>query len=366
MKTVMNNGTLTIWLEGRVDSKNVEETENRIMEAIRENPDAELCFDLEWLTYISSAGLRTLLKCRKQAGKMLPLYNVNDDVFDILTVTGFSDLFDIQRKLRDFSMKQKEFLTDSVNGKIYALEGDNMLKVFRKDVPPEEVYQEREYAHAAMVSGISTAIPFDVVTVGDGYGIVYEAIDMDSVASLVTAEPETLQWRAEQFADFLQELHQTPVRESGLPDIKDRYRRWLDIASPRLHDDTKKKLMALVESIPDRDTYVHGDIHLSNVMQHRGELFVMDMAGSAYGHPIFDLQGIYAALIKIEQERPMYCSTYFGITGRNCKLFWDYFLKTYMNNKPQSELDKLQLLLDQTYLLKKELIAVLQGMGEKV
>ncbi|MBR1633508.1 MAG: hypothetical protein IJ682_00440 [Lachnospiraceae bacterium] len=89
----------------------------------------------------------------------------------------------------------------------------------------------------------------------------------------------------------------------------------------------------------------------------------MDMAGSAYGHPIFDLQGIYAALIKIEQERPLYCSTYFGISGSNCKRFWEHFLKTYMDNKSESDLAKLQMLLEQTYTLKQELISVLQGLG---
>ncbi len=363
MKISVDSGMLTIWLEGRIDSNNAGATEEKLLKAIGEHSDCSLCFDLGKLTYISSAGLRSLLKCRKRAGKMLPLYNVNDDVFDILTVTGFSDLFDIYRKLRDFSMKQREFLTDSVNGKIYALDDDNMLKVFRSGVPSEEVYQEREYAHAAMVSGIPTAIPFDVVTVGDGFGIVYEAIDMVSVASLVTAEPDTLEERADQFAAFLRELHQTPVKDSGLPNIKDRYRQWLDVASPRLERETQKKIMALVESIPEKDTYVHGEINLSNVMLHRGELFVMDAAGSAYGHPIFDLQGIYAALIKIEQERPLYCSTYFGVSGSNCKRFWECFLKAYMVNKTPAELERLQMLLEQTYTLKQELVSVLQGLG---
>ena len=364
MKISTNDNQITVQLEGRMDSRNAGELEEKIMGAIAENPEMDLQFDMSRLSYISSAGLRTLLKCRKRKGKMLPLYNVNDEVFNILTITGFSDMFDIRRKLRDFSIKQKGFLTDSVNGRIYALEDDNMLKVFRKGVSEEEVYQEREYAHDAMVCGIPTAIPFDVVAVGDGYGIVYEAIDMASVASLVTAEPDTLKQRAEQFAALLRELHQTPVKDSGLPDIKDRYRKWLDIASPRLENETEKKLMTLVEGIPDCDTYVHGEINLSNVMLHRGELIVMDMAGSAYGHPIFDLQGIYAALIKIEQERPLYCSTYFGVSGSNCKLFWDHFLKAYMVNRTEAELARLQVLLDQTYALKQELVSVLQELEE--
>ncbi|MBR1633507.1 MAG: phosphotransferase [Lachnospiraceae bacterium] len=199
-------------------------------------------------------------------------------MFDIFAITGFADLFDIHRVLRDFSIRQKEFLTDSVNGKIYALEDDNMLKVFRSDVTMEEADQEREYAHAALVCGIPTAIPFDVVSVGGGYGIVYEAVDMVTVANLVTADPASLELRAEQFAKLLRELHDTDAKDSGLPDIKDRYRQWVDVASPRLDPKTKQRILSLVESIPDRNTYVHGEINLSNVLLHRGGAF-----GHGYG-----------------------------------------------------------------------------------
>lgn len=102
---------------------------------------------------------------------------------------------------------------------------------------------------------------------------------------------------------------------------------------------------------------------MSNVMLHWGELFVMAAAGSAYGHPIFNLRGIYAALIKIEQECLLYCSTYFEISGSNCKLFWEHFLKTYMHDKTDAELKRLQVLLERTYALKQELVSMLQRMG---
>ena len=50
------------------------------------------------LVYISSAGLRVLLKTHKQmlsAGGM-KLINVNDSVMDVFTVTGLSDVFTIK------------------------------------------------------------------------------------------------------------------------------------------------------------------------------------------------------------------------------------------------------------------------------
>ena len=361
MKIKSEKGVLTVWLEGRIDSENSEHVEEALLQALREHIPEKMVLDMEKLTYISSAGLRILLRCHKQIPSTLILENVRDEVYDILTLTGFEDLFEVHRALRDFTFPRGEKLADSVNGQIYSLPDDNMLKVFNRRTSLEEVKQERQYAHVALVNGIPTAIPYDVVKVADTYGIIYEAMDMTSLARMVTGTPELLQEYAEQFAGFLKQLHETPVKGSGLPDIKERYSRWMDLAGPRLKREEYQKLERLIREIPDRDTYVHGEINLTNVIVHRGEMMVMDMGGSGYGHPLIDLQGIYAALIKMEQEQPLYCSTYFGVSGKNCKLFWDHFLRTYMSGRSEKDLTVLQSLLEQYYILKKNLVAKLQG-----
>ena len=58
---------------------------------IFENVDVAL--DAEKLEYISSAGLRTLLKLKKKLKKDLTIRNVSDEIFDIFDVTGFSSIF---------------------------------------------------------------------------------------------------------------------------------------------------------------------------------------------------------------------------------------------------------------------------------
>ena len=50
MKTSLNNGTLTAYLSGRVDSANAHEA---------------MLLDMQELEYISSAGLRVILRLRK-------------------------------------------------------------------------------------------------------------------------------------------------------------------------------------------------------------------------------------------------------------------------------------------------------------
>ena len=92
---------LTIPLEGRIDANTVSAIEGEVLATIKDNPHARPLFDAERLMYISSAGLRLLLKCCKLTGDRLEIINVRPEVYDIFEVTGFSQLLDIQKKIPD-------------------------------------------------------------------------------------------------------------------------------------------------------------------------------------------------------------------------------------------------------------------------
>ena len=67
MNTTYQNGILTIFLGERIDSNNTNDTETQIMDALsRHQESAVVQIDSENLEYISSAGLRVLLKVRKR------------------------------------------------------------------------------------------------------------------------------------------------------------------------------------------------------------------------------------------------------------------------------------------------------------
>ena len=75
MKTAIENNALTIWLEGRIDSNNAAAIEQEIGAAVKEAPGTEIVLDAGKLEYISSAGLRVLMRLRRQAGKALAFYD---------------------------------------------------------------------------------------------------------------------------------------------------------------------------------------------------------------------------------------------------------------------------------------------------
>ncbi len=92
----LNDGTLKVDVEGRLDTLTCEELDNSLKESM---PDADkLILDFAKLDYISSAGLRVVLQAHKtMSGKGgLTLVNLNDVVKEVFEVTGFVDIIDIK------------------------------------------------------------------------------------------------------------------------------------------------------------------------------------------------------------------------------------------------------------------------------
>lgn len=92
------NDKIVIKLEGRLDKLSSPTMEEEIKPEVEKKKD--IVFDLKDLQYISSAGLRILLATEKKVkenGKTMNIINVNNDVMDILTVTGFIYILNISK-----------------------------------------------------------------------------------------------------------------------------------------------------------------------------------------------------------------------------------------------------------------------------
>ncbi len=87
---------LTVFLEGRLDTLTAPEMEKEMAGALVGVKD--LALDIKELAYISSAGLRALLKLKKemdaQQGTMV-VSGANEQNREIFDVTGFSDILTV-------------------------------------------------------------------------------------------------------------------------------------------------------------------------------------------------------------------------------------------------------------------------------
>ena len=91
----IEEGKLIVLIHGKIDSNSAPEFEKELFDMVSKNPDLEPVLDAEKLEYISSAGLRVLMKLRKQHDK-LEMINVSRDVYEIFEVTGFLDILTVE------------------------------------------------------------------------------------------------------------------------------------------------------------------------------------------------------------------------------------------------------------------------------
>ena len=87
---------LLLEISGRVDTTTAPELESCINESTK--GVKELVLDLKDMAYISSAGLRVLLKAQKAMNRQgsMVIRNVSDEIRDIFDVTGFLDIMTIE------------------------------------------------------------------------------------------------------------------------------------------------------------------------------------------------------------------------------------------------------------------------------
>ena len=91
-----NGPNLSVALEGKLDTSTAPELDQLFKESLEGVTD--LVIDMEKLSYISSAGLRSLLVVQKVMNSQgsMKIRNVNDLIMEVFTVTGFVDILTIE------------------------------------------------------------------------------------------------------------------------------------------------------------------------------------------------------------------------------------------------------------------------------
>ena len=95
IRKVSEGSAMTLYISGRLDAVTALELDKEISPEL--NPVTDLTVDLADLEYISSAGLRLLLKIQKRMDKQgaMRIRNIREGVREVLDMTGFSDFLTI-------------------------------------------------------------------------------------------------------------------------------------------------------------------------------------------------------------------------------------------------------------------------------
>ena len=95
IKKELENNVLLLALEGRLDTVTAPELEREVSDL---RGVTDLVFDMKNLEYISSAGLRVILKAQKTMNTQgsMKLKNVGESIMEVFEITGFSDILTIE------------------------------------------------------------------------------------------------------------------------------------------------------------------------------------------------------------------------------------------------------------------------------
>ena len=326
---------LYIALEGRIDASNAAAAEEKIFAAKKANPGTHTVLDADKLEYLSSAGLRVILKLRKEEPK-LAIINVASDVYEVLDMTGFTDMVTVEKAYRRMSVDGCEFIAKGANGAVYRYDDETIVKTyFAKDALPE-IKQERENARRAFVLGINTAIPYGIVRVGDSYGTVTELLSATSVTKLIRANPDDLTQAVKYYVDMLRSIHAITVEDGEVPDMKDTALAWADFVAEHIPEDQGRKLRALVEAVPKRNTLMHGDYHTNNIMVQNSEPLLIDMDTLCMGHPVFELGSMFNAFVGYSELDHQNMMDFFGYSFETAGKFWKLALQMYLGTEDEA------------------------------
>ncbi len=307
IKKELVNGATVITLSGAVNSDNAKQ-----FEAAMEGEPAGngITLDFANLDYISSAGLRVVLKGKKLCGALpFKVINCSTDVKSIFDVTGFSEIVDIECKARTISVEGCEKIGAGACGECFRIDDETIIKLYYPKVSREEIETEKALAKKAFVMGVPTAISYDIVECDGRTGVVYELIKSKTLSELMREDPDNLDKYLKMYADVCKHIHSIKSTDEDLPKFKDI--NYADIKNVTgITEEERDYLYKFLEIVPVDNTCIHGDLNINNIMVQGDECCLIDMGEFSTGIAMYDVSRILFSMYYANQGGEEFNSFY--------------------------------------------------------
>ena len=333
--------TITIKLTGRIDSTNAPKIEEMIMARVEGLDSPSITLDFGELKYISSAGLRILLRLIKNC-QDVRIIDASQEVYEVLQMTGLTELMPVQRAFRRISVEGCDEVGRGANGIIYRIDRDTVVKVFYAPSALEDIQREREIARYALILGIPTAISYEVVQVGDSYGAVFELLNARSFSTILKNEPEKMDWCVTETVKLLKKIHSIEVPDGKLPDMREKALEWARFTQEYLPKEAGERLLALFEALPYDNHMIHGDCHTGNLELQNDEVLLIDMDTVSVGHPILELSPMYNSFVGFSEYDNKAIERFHGFDRETGVTYWRKCLAAYLDTDDPERLRQVE------------------------
>ena len=350
-----------------VNAQNARQITEELLAVIASYPRLVLVLNFEAVEYISSSGLRALLIADEEAHKTcdekISIFGVGPVVMKTFEETGMTEIFHVFEKMQEYSLNDLKRIAGGTNGEIYRIDDENLIKVFKKSAPLETIQRERRLARQALVSGIPTAIAYNVARVGDCYGIVFEMLSAEPLSAVLKTRPDEYDLYVEKYIALLKKIHQTKGDRSVFGSIKDIYAEAIEECRPYYSGEEIGLIQGLVDSVPDSDTLIHGDYHPNNIMVQDGRLILIDMGDMSCGHPIFEFLATAATQVNLVKLNPDYAAMHTNMPAELITKTWRRLIDGYFSEADEQERARIE---EQICLFSKLKVALCPFFGRGV
>lgn len=244
----------------------------------------------------------------------------------------------------NFSIDGLKFLGGGNNSNVYLLDDDKIVKLYKSEsVRENEVRREFNNARTAFNAGIPTPQVFRLVKVGNFFGLIFERVVSPVLGDYVRENPSRAEIIAAKEAALLKRIHSVALEPGSLPYFEQVYRSRTDSMHDLLTDEEISAAHKVIDSLPLRNTYLHGDCHLANIMLRDGELILVDMVNSSLGHPMYDLMSVYMFGIGLAKNFPSFSGEMTnGWSFELTNSMWQTFKRKYFGTDDPRELAELE------------------------
>ena len=132
--------------------------------------------------------------------------------------------------------------------------------------------------------------------------------------------------------------------EDGFPSAMERVNEYIEGGIGEEDSALAGKVNALLATLPETGTLLHGDFHTGNVFLQRSEPLLIDMDRLAVGHPIIELSDLYYFYVILGEEAPAVVEKFMGFSYDTARYFMRLFLKNYLGAEDECDVKVVQLI----------------------
>lgn len=221
----------------------------------------------------------------------MKLIDVPASMYDGIMQTGIYGRFEVLKKLRRINTEELELVGEGYTSKVYRYGDGKILKAFIEEMPFDNILDEREKSRFLFMNGARAPIPYELVVVGKGYGVIFENLGHENLIEAFLDGKSDNHELAKKYGALLKQIS-VPVGRDGmtiLPNEKKQRTQGVHDCEDLVPPELLEKVYAELKKVPGSNHLLHGDAHVENIMIKGNELFLIDAMTLAKGHPIFDL-----------------------------------------------------------------------------